>query len=750
MAGPSWRDHHGGRAEGTGACAQAFPLPWGPRQAGVGTGTGRGIRSRIPGPGAAQEGRARHRRALAVPSGPGKAVRKTMESDIKVNQDFKSQFKAYQKQQQRRLQNVMERKKEKQNSQKDNGNTGETLGTPDDLNLFEVGQLVNEDGSNRFLEAGNEQLQDQLREVRDENCRLYKLVTEKDFEIKQLQKKVQEDRLALAGTSGLAGDVAATKIVELAKKNREITAEAESERAKVKQLNHKVKELERELQAAVEKIHSLGGGGIKESTLKMLEENLAESPEVKALQEKLNTANFKAMEYRNQLQSSRQELKMTQKLLANEIGEDVNIQSLLANSGSWRGRAQQILVLQNKVRELESKLGQNKTRRSVMDIDEEFLALEDPRKLSAQEKHLLKLRNLEKEKKEALEKLAGEHRALQNSHEEVNKKLNASKARNKILCGELKILKAQIVTLLEKGKHDDELIDALLSQQKQMQEILKDLSQKEDENKESWKIGQILNNETKEQSCLIEHLRELVAKVKKMEEAIGKLTLQKESAHQGEGSGAADTPPSEHSEAPLAPGSSEVARTDSARLPGTDIPEGKVLQTQLTEHGALCQAAEVERDGLLALMTVLQKRVEESSNKVWEAEKRLQKQQWQSVVLEQELEKLQTDPGKNTTGQKPPLWSRTVQSVGHSRLPLNVSDRKELPAFPLSQLPLESQGEELNMRLVTQLDENKALQAALESTVRKKEEDFKLYQDTMEQVKKIFLQAIEQQKQEKS
>lgn len=48
-------------------------------------------------------------------------------------------------------------------------------------------------------------------------------------------------------------------------------------------------------------------------------------------------------------------------------------------------------------------MGQNKARTSLSEIDEELLALTDPRKLSAQEKNLLKIRSLEKEKKETLE-----------------------------------------------------------------------------------------------------------------------------------------------------------------------------------------------------------------------------------------------------------------------------------------------------------------------------------------------------------
>nr|XP_006120677.1 coiled-coil domain-containing protein 13 isoform X4 [Pelodiscus sinensis] len=597
------------------------------------------------------------------------------------------------------------------------------------------------------------------------------------------------------GMSGLAGDVAATKIVELSKKNRELTAETESEKAKVKQLNNKVKELEKELLTAMGKIQSLGGNdsGIKQSTLKIMEGNLPESPELKALQEKLSAANFKAMEYRNQLQTTKQELKMMQKLLASEVGEDVNIQNLLTISGSWRGRAQQILVLQGKVRELENQLSQSKSRASVNNVDEEMLALTDPRKLSAQEKNLLRIRSLEKEKKEALEKLSEKHNTLQKEHEEVKKKLDASKARNKVLSNEVKTLKGQILTLLEKGKHDDELVDALLNQQKEMHEILKHLSLQDEKNKESQQnLGQHLNSETQKQKSLIGQLQQMVAereaKIKELEQEMGLLTHQqhqkKETTEEGS-SDVADTPSSEHLEeqnftlikSPASEGD-HVGRIGSARTvtnmghtlvesaatrpslpsnsvaPGriadTESPGQKALQTQITEYKALCHAAEVERDRLTELVTVLQKRVVESSNKVLEAEKKLQEERRRSVVLEQHLEKLKMDAGKNANTQKPLPRNKTGQSANSARPILTVSDRKDLTTAQLSEVPLKSQIEELTTRLAIQLDENEALKMALESTMEKKEEDFKLYQETMSQVKEIFLQALRQHKQEKN
>ena len=49
--------------------------------------------------------------------------------------------------------------------------------------------------------------------------------------------------------------------------------------------------------------------------------------------------------------------------------------------------------------------------------------------------------------------------------------------------------------------------------------------------------------------------------------------------------------------------------------------------------------------------------------------------------------------------------------------------------------------------LEIQKDENEALKAALQTTLKAKEEDMRMYSDTIEETKKVFLQALRQYKQ---
>lgn len=97
-----------------------------------------------------------------------------------------------------------------------------------------------------------------IKELKDENGRLYKLLREKDQEIRQMKKKQEAEKmLAAAGASTITNDTAATKIVELSKKLRELASELESERTKSKQLARKCEELAKEV-AVVDLAYELG------------------------------------------------------------------------------------------------------------------------------------------------------------------------------------------------------------------------------------------------------------------------------------------------------------------------------------------------------------------------------------------------------------------------------------------------------------------------------------------------------------
>ncbi|XP_009199342.2 coiled-coil domain-containing protein 13 isoform X4 [Papio anubis] len=601
-----------------------------------------------------------------------------MAADEASQNILRLQFKAMQEMQHKRLQKQMEKQREKELSLKSRADDPEEpLEVSDGLSLLHTGEPNSKNSfEKRVLEDEIEHLRNELRETVDENGRLYKLLKERDFEIKHLKKKIEEDRLAFTGTAGVAGDMVATKIVELSKKNRLLMAESEGAKTRVKQLTNRIQELERE----------------------------PETPEVKALQDRLAATNLKMSDLRNQIQSVKQELRMAQKVLASEVGEDVNVQQLLSSPGTWRGRAQQILVLQSKVRELEKQLGQSRSQ-SVGTGSDELSVYPDPRKLSAQEKNLLRIRSLEREKQEGLEKLASERDGLQRELEELKKKFEGMRSRNKLLSSEVKTLKNQMGTLVEKGRHDDELIDALMDQLKQLQEILGSLSLQEEKTRVSQHhLDQQLNSEAQRSNSLVAQLRAMVAereaKVRQLEMEIGQLNVHYlRNKGVGEGSSGREVSPAytqflEDPGLTKSPASADdhIGRLGSSRsvtslghtlvesaltrpsLPSphrtsprfSDSPEQKGWQAQVTEIKALWQAAEVERDRLTEFVTVLQKRVEESNSKLLESERKLQEERHRTVVLEQHLEKIRLEPGKASASQRAAPRTKTGRGQGRS------------------------------------------------------------------------------------
>lgn len=142
-------------------------------------------------------------------------------------------------------------------------------------------------------------------------------------------------------------------------------------------------------------------------------------------------------------------------------------------------------------------------------------------------------------------------------------------------------------------------------------------------------------------------------------------------------------------------------------------------------------------------------RVEESNSKLLESEKKLQEERQRTVVLEQHLEKMRLEPGRTSVGQRAAPRSKAGLPTSNTRHNPNGSERKDPSFTQLSNVPMESQMEELTTRLAIQAEENEMLKAALGSALRGKEEDFRMYHETLGQVKGVFLQALRQQKADK-
>jgi hypothetical protein len=148
------------------------------------------------------------------------------------------------------------------------------------------------------------------------------------------------------------------------------------------------------------------------------------------------------------------------------------------------------------------------------------------------------------------------------------------------------------------------------------------------------------------------------------------------------------------------------------------------LQLKCQELTSLYQATSVEKDRLTQLVQVLEKRIQEATFKMTESLSELQNQRRRNALLEKQLGKVKVEQSQ-MAGKK--NRNKTQSSTGY------VMDD-----FGLTNI------DELRTKLDIERDENQALKTVLESTLKAKEEDLKMYMDMIEETKKVFLHGIQQ------
>lgn len=737
-----------------------------------------------------------------------------------TDEALRVQFQLLQEQQQKKLMRIKQRKDEQRahTASVISSKSGNTMfGVSDNLDLKLSDRLQNK---SYLSEELVDHLNEQIRELKDENGRVYKLLSERDFELRNLKKKYEEEKAALAATGGpVTNETAGTKIIELSKKIREMTAEFESEKTKYKQLTKKCHELQQQLNT------NSDSTAVRSSTvsLKSSTEDKSDDPgEVKVLQDKLRQMESKMVDFRNSNSSLKQELRIAHKALAQEIGENVNIQSVLNATSNWRGRSQQIIQLQQKNEELKQEILKLQSIGETEDLESEMLGIS--KKKSALDKQKEQLKKIEKEKKDLQAKLVADKEALEEENFALKHKLDVSKTRNQVLSNEIKTLKKELPQLLQKNEHDNELIEALMKEQTSLRQQLDEAMRNQHNSKleTQCQINEIVAKQQHEGN-VVEQLKKIVAdkesKVKVLEGEIQQLKLahvQKAQVSKLFSSNAntehqlnhgvspvpvqvqhldsrpstgfetvdlqynvgLDSPPLESRQSniagpimnpvditaaqsgppsrvpawentkPPSRGQSRVQsrnkrppsgnRPSSAGKPAVDVHALEELQYQCQEYRTVAQVAEVERDKLMDLMKVLQTRLQETNIKAQECQRELVEQRRRNALLEKQIGKVNLGTARTGTG------SARVFHSGKQALTASVSS---LAIMKEDEDICNMSAEELLVNLEIQRDENEALKTALQSTLKAKAEDLKVYTETIEETKKVFLQALRQYKQ---
>ncbi|XP_068622261.1 coiled-coil domain-containing protein 13 [Battus philenor] len=311
----------------------------------------------------------------------------------------------------------------------------------------------------------NAHLIEQLKVMTCENNELRKLIFTKDEEIKQLTRTVndlnQRIRDIVSGSgpaiSSKSAGIISAKITDLCKQNRHLVAEVEGYKTRNAALERKIMQLD-----LLNKEHE------KLEICVCKEENTDSSTdELKELNNKLAIVNKKLFDSKNRNLELKNDILIATKILQQELGDKfTSIKELQHDLAGWKGRAQQIVLLQARIAELEEKLnGKHKDLIEAKKNDQSQV-----------------IRDLELKRKKEIDNAMKDLKSLKEENQELKKKFDGAKCRIKNLECDSLTLRQKMQTFVEKSNHDDLLINEQRNQIKSLefyyQELLKENTDK--------------------------------------------------------------------------------------------------------------------------------------------------------------------------------------------------------------------------------------------------------------------------------
>lgn len=327
----------------------------------------------------------------------------------------------------------------------------------------------------------------QLQEFQAQNAGLQQQLKAKERELERYKRDVEMQALTGGITESPKGgaggmDPRDAKIVELAKKNRAMSLTVQREKDNASRLQGELKRTNQALQQVQANPEAMRMGtqmpkGSKIEPWSLEKGQPSEEPnrkeEMKALKDRLKDANNRLNSQTVQVGQLKQELASVKRALVKEIGEGVDLKAVVDGGGGWKGRAQQISLLKDKLRESKRALEatrhtmENAPTMTMADMQTQSAAsaaLAADRGFALDEKNRKHLSEIGRDRRRETEELEAKVTQLQEQNATLKKKNDGASARVKNLEKDMKAMKAKVLLVLEKSTNDDKLIAALKEQ----------------------------------------------------------------------------------------------------------------------------------------------------------------------------------------------------------------------------------------------------------------------------------------------